>query len=281
MNWDEIQKLSGTILSQGIFALKNSPVISPKGFRGTFPCNYLISLHGRDLYLGEGKVANERIAKQFRAKTSTFFNNYKSVNPSSGFSIDDFQLQIIESKIGRKEIEDFGISNLSTGLNKFQLNKRDIIAQEKSTDVWDICQSNSDQLVKEGGLLCLQAAYFPWSSAAPPKSPGIYIIKSDQGEIIYVGESSDVGKRYSTHDSRTYFSAVRRNLGEEILGYRLQTRNGKKRYFEQAEGIAITKFLHSCSITFVPIQIGRYEVEEFLIRKLSPLINRKSKARSE
>ncbi len=57
MKWDDIQKLAGTILSQGIFALKNSPVINPKGFNGFFSCNYLISLQGEALYLGEGRVA--------------------------------------------------------------------------------------------------------------------------------------------------------------------------------------------------------------------------------
>ena len=95
------------------------------------------------------------------------------------------------------------------------------------------------------------------------------------GKVIYIGESSDIGERYETHSGRTYFSALRRHIGENILGFSLKTIKGKARYFSDDEDIKVTAFLHASRIAVLSISFGRYELEESLIRKYHPLLNRK------
>ena len=104
---------------------------------------------------------------------------------------------------------------------------------------------------------------------------GIYWIEHKKDGHIYIGESSDVSKRHLTHSGRTYFSAVRRNLGETILGFNLQTIKGKKRYFSEKEEEGLNKYLNDCTIKTMPISFGRFELEEYLIKKHKPVLNRK------
>ena len=81
--------------------------------------------------------------------------------------------------------------------------------------------------------------------------------------------------RYKAHSERTYFSAFRRNLGENILGFQLKTNKGKKRYFSDAEEVKLNEYLKKLKIKTMPILIGRYELEEFLIQYYQPRLNRK------
>ena len=92
-----------------------------------------------------------------------------------------------------------------------------------------------------------------------------------------MGESSNVGERLLTHATRTYFSAFRRNLAN-LLGHPLITRNGKKRYLSEPAEAEVDRYLSDCRFAAVPLQIGRLEVEEFLIAQLAPAINRKSRS---
>src|SRR5690606_21827005 len=104
---------------------------------------------------------------------------------------------------------------------------------------------------------------------------GLYIVRNKQDELIYIGESSNIYDRYKTHSGRTYFSALRRHIGTEILKYKLIEIRGKKRYFNEKEDLEITKYLKQCKAIFFPIYFGRYEIEEFMIKKHRPLLYRK------
>ncbi|VTQ01781.1 GIY-YIG nuclease family protein [Sphingobacterium daejeonense] len=103
------------------------------------------------------------------------------------------------------------------------------------------------------------------------------MVKDAKGDLIYIGESSDIYGRYTTHGKTTYFSALRRHIGTEILGFELieKNGNGKKKYFDPSQDIQVNQFLNNCIALFYPIRIGRYEIEEHLIRKYRPLLNRK------
>lgn len=138
-------------------------------------------------------------------------------------------------------------------------------------------QELSANLLTQGETRCEEIDFRPWAVATAPDSSGLYLIRSPQGEIIYVGESSGIKARFRTHGTQTYFSAVRRNLGVDLLGFQLQTIKGKKRYFSDEEDRRVTNYLSQCSIGFFPVPIGRYELEEHLIDKHRPILNRKAK----
>lgn len=104
---------------------------------------------------------------------------------------------------------------------------------------------------------------------------GLYIVKDKSDKIIYIGESSNIGERIKTHSGRTYFSALRRHIGTDILGFELQEIKEKKRYFSEIEDRKVTEFLKTCKVTLFPVTLGRYEFEEYLIKKYRPLLNRK------
>jgi len=140
---------------------------------------------------------------------------------------------VAPSRFGRKEIEDFGISNLLTALNKFQLGKRVRIERATQCVKWNEVQSRAEDLIKTAAETCMDHTRTELDDAIKIAQPGIYIVQHSDDGIIYVGESSNVGTRLKTHGSATYFSAFRRNLATTTFGYELETREGRKRYLPE------------------------------------------------
>jgi predicted GIY-YIG superfamily endonuclease len=277
--WDNIQKQSDEILSCGLHKLKTRPTsdlskVSEKGFG-----NYLISLDKVAFYIGEGKELTKRLKQQFNPKTSTFYKNFQKLSATNQLikptTIDKFKIQFISTSIGRKEVEEFGIVNLPTKLNSFQIDKRNKFVIADQNGLWDAVQENFGELLKEGESKILKASFSPWFDTKIINSAGLYLVKDKADKLIYIGESSDVGERIATHSGRTYFSALRRHIGTDILNFNLQEINGKKRYFSDTEDKKVTEFLKTCKATIFPVAFGRYELEEYLIKKHRPLLNRK------
>ncbi|MGH6694193.1 hypothetical protein [Sphingopyxis sp.] len=277
VNWQSAQDECEGVLAEGV-AMLNDAARQPQGSIGTFSGNYLYSLSDQPMYIGEAQNCRKRLTQQSDVRRSTFYGNYLKTAPTPLMPITAFSVRAIPVAIGRKEMEEFGIVNLPTSLNRFQLDKRERYAPTMVNALWSEVQDRALIIIDEGATLALESGFSSWLQAVPVSLPGLYLIRSDNGTIIYVGESSDMGSRFLTHGGRTYFSAVRRNLGTDLLSFALQTINGKKRYFSEAEDAHVTAFLHSCSIAFFPIRFGRYEVEEKLIMQLRPALNRKAKA---
>lgn len=277
INWKYCQENSDLILSAGLQMLIKD---KPNNF-GTVceDCygNYLITDKNENWsYTGEGKNLSKRINQHSKERTSTFFKNYvKSNKLAKNLKLEDFEFRTINNSIGRKELEEFTIVNYPTNLNKFQKGKRELFKAKTNKKLWTEVQENYLQIIKQGEKQFSKCKNFDWFSAKINYGAGIYWIEHKKDGHIYIGESSDVFKRHATHSGRTYFSAVRRNLGETILGFKLQTINGRKRYFSDQEDLQLTKYLNSCTIKTMPISIGRFELEEYLIRMHKPVLNRK------
>jgi predicted GIY-YIG superfamily endonuclease len=279
--WKYCQNNSDFILISGLTELKKN---KRKNFESDFENgygNYLIS-DKKNLwnYTGEAKNLSKRLKQHSKEKTSTFYKNYSKFAQQNGnlkklIEISDFDIRTINTTIGRKELEEFGIVNIPANLNKFQLGKRDLYKNKANKKLWTDIQLNKSQIIEQGEKELKKAKRYDWFSAQIKSSAGLYWVEHKTKGLIYIGESSDINKRYETHSGRTYFSALRRNLGETILGFKLQTINGRKRYFSDIEDRKITEFLKNCSIKTLPISFGRFELEEYLIRKNSSILNRK------
>lgn len=278
INWEYCQEHSDEILSDGILKLKESEVYSHQQVSYSGHGNYLISLNEKLFYIGEAKAIRSRIKQQFKPATSTFYKSFLSLLQTNQaikpISIDSFSLRILQTDIGRKEIEDFGIVNLSTPLNKFQKGKRRKFELQGYNNIWDVVQENAPKLLAQGEETVFKYDFISWYDYEVKSTAGLYIVK-DRTKIIYIGESSDINERHQTHSNTTYFSALRRHIGTDILGYNLQERNGKRKYFSDVEDINVSKYLKDTKSIFVPVSFGRYELEEYLIRKHKPLLNRK------
>lgn len=279
ISWTFTQNNSDTILSDGLFKLKTRPYQSFVDIEYNGFGNYLISHNKTNYYVGEGKELSKRLKQQFKPTTSTFYKNLiklQKTNKAIGnMAIDSFKVQAIATDIGRKEIEEFGISNLPTILNRFQLDKRKLHSVAAQNGLWDKVQKAKTELLLQAEQEILNGKFNPWFDCNVQKVAGLYIVRDKLDKLIYIGESSDILDRFNTHSKTTYFSALRRHIGTDILNFELHERNGKKKYFEIIEDKKVTEFLKSCKATFYPTHFGRYELEEFLIKKHRPLLNRK------
>ena len=273
-NWNFTQKNSDEILMDGIFNLKKQPFQKFHEVKKSNAGNYLISNKKTHFYIGEGKNLEKRLKQQSKETTSTFYKNYKKIIRQSSLDISEFEVQTINTNIGRKEIEEFGIVNLKTILNKFQLEKRSSFKIQKN-GFWNEVQENKEQIFLDAEKEIFKHKFSFWFDCDVKIVSGLYIVKNKKDELIYIGESSNIKERFVTHSSRTYFSALRRHIGTELLDFQLIEISGRKRLFTDKQDMEITKFLKNCNALFFPIFFGRYEIEEFLIKKHKPLLNRK------
>ncbi len=277
MSWDDIQRHADEILAEGIFALRSAPAGTARGVASTKAGNYLISLGGVPYYVGEGIDLAARLRQQFAARTSTFYKNYLKEAPGQVVEIGDFSVQYMETALGRKEIEDFGIANIPTRLNRFQLGKRAQRAPATTADTWAAVQERCAELLAQGDAAFWVSPRHPMMQAAPPDHPGLYAVREGGTDrLIYIGESSGLASRHKTHCGQTYFSALRRHVGTELLAYQLQEIKGKKRYFAEHEDREVTGYLRQCTYQFMATHLGRLEIEEYMIKKHRPYLNRKS-----
>jgi predicted GIY-YIG superfamily endonuclease len=279
IDWAYIQAASDDVLYDGFEALKTRPFLKAAAAQDEAPCNYLISLKGEARYIGEGQNAQARLRQQFREGSSTFYKTYlKKTAGSEHAAISDFDVQVMASRLGRKEMEEFGIVHLVDRLNKFQLDKRARLeASEESKGLWDIVQAQHERLLGEGVAAVLESAWTPWFDCAPRSGPGVYLVRH-KGRLIYAGESPDLSARHETHSDDTYFSGLRRHIGVELLDCELQDIGGRKRYFTDDQDWKVTRFLTDCEAVFCPVSFGRYELEDRLIGTQDPVLNRKSVA---
>ncbi len=273
INWDYCQSNSEKILAEGLYHFHTDDSKKNCDISG----NYLIKYAGIPYYIGEAEDISKRLKTQFSLNQSTFYKNYLKYcsisNEVKPLNIEEFQVQFIETKIGRKEIEEFGIVNLPTILNKFQKGKRKKTEPAKSYKLWEDVQNNNTNLFLEGEELFLNQNPIAWNKAIIPKSPGVYRVLDVDKQLIYIGESSNINTRYITHSNskNTYFSALRRHIATEKLGLELIN---KRKLTEENES-KVNKYLSQCKIDYMKMMFGRYEFEKFLIKKHSPKLNRK------
>lgn len=279
MNWEQIQNTSDDILASGINMLQKSTVKNILELPDLNYGNYLIS-KDKIKYIGEAKDVSKRLKQHSKPKTSTFYKNYKKLSQSnlaipSNLKIEDFQARQIPTLFGRKEIEEFGIVNIPTNLNRFQIGKRTKYVNKISSELWKDVQEESIDLLNQGEKIFLKNAPKGWFDIIVPKSPGLYWVEHPKYSLIYIGESSNIFERWQVHSGKTYFSALRRHIGENLLDFELKTQKGKKRFFTNKEDLKVTDFLKKATIRVLPVSLGRYELEEYLIRTHKPLLNRK------
>lgn len=170
ITWDNIQRQSDSILSDGLFKLTKRPYGDHSSVTECTFGNYLISHDKQPHYIGEAKELNKRLRQQFKPPTSTFYKGLQKIQPTNKLSIDSFEVQTILTQIGRKEIEEFGIVNLPTTLNSFQLNKRNKFAIANHKGLWDNVQEYSSDLINEGEQKILNTKFIPWFDIKLPSA---------------------------------------------------------------------------------------------------------------
>lgn len=272
INWIFCQNNSDKILFEGITKLKNSVASNWREINIACSGNYLIVNKNKPYYLGEAKNLKKRLRSQFTPTRSTFYKTYTK-KIGGNLQIEGFKVSTIKTSIGRKETEEFGIVNLPTILNKFQLDKRNKISFSNIENIWEEVQNQYEVLLYQGESWFSKQSIVKWFNASIPILAGVYAVFDSSQKLIYIGESSDINKRHMVHSGRTYFSALRRHIGTDIFGFEFI--DSKKRRFTEENDVLITDFLKTCSIKFATVNFGRFELEEYLIKKYNPALNRK------
>lgn len=123
------------------------------------------------------------------------------------------------------------------------LSKKLLSSKEILHDIYNIVEA---QIIPD-------QCWLPWAERKlVPKDPGIYII-SKNDEIIYIGETSNIYERL-THHKNGNGSALK----DKIQDY---------------TNCNPDKYLQDCKIKFLPITLGRIEIERYLINKYNPVFN--------
>ncbi|MBK6733130.1 MAG: hypothetical protein IPG61_03420 [bacterium] len=197
ISWEFVQEHANRILAEGIHHLRGQPLVRPDEVTLEGPGNYLISLDLVPLYVGEATDVRQRLKTQFDANRSSFYKTLLESGPEIPRDIGDFRVQTMATGFGRKEIEDFGIVNVPTRLNKFQKNKRPVIEPSYGSQMWGLVQEARHDLLAKGAERYMARPRVPWLEAVPPDAPGLYGLWRDGDEApLYVGESSELENRY-------------------------------------------------------------------------------------
>ncbi|MCW8332015.1 hypothetical protein MD588_24795 [Photobacterium sp. SDRW27] len=109
-----------------------------------------------------------------------------------------------------------------------------------------------------------------------PNAAGIYGVFLGH-ELIYVGESGCVKKRMRDVGS-TYNHTLRRSIGaENFHGLPDYVPATSKRKFPDHIEALLDEYFSGLMVSFVEIDFGRTETEEYLVELLSPKYNKKKK----
>jgi len=109
------------------------------------------------------------------------------------------------------------------------------------------------------------------------KEAGVYVL-FEKNKLVYVGESGSVkGRMTDLLDSRHH--QVRRNIGRihfsKIRGFK--DANSRKKFPKHIE-LKVNNWLKKrTKISFLPVPLGRKELEEKIIKDFNPKYNNKGK----
>ncbi|WP_140204438.1 hypothetical protein [Vibrio parahaemolyticus] len=112
-----------------------------------------------------------------------------------------------------------------------------------------------------------------------PNEAGIYGVFSED-RLVYVGESGCVRKRMRDIGS-TYNHTLRRTIGTEMFESLpdYQPASSKKKFPEKMENL-LNEHFSNLEVSFVSIDFGRTETEEYLVENLEPRYNKKKRENS-
>ena len=144
---------------------------------------------------------------------------------------------------------------------------------------WEEIQNDAENLVKEGYEILTNSALFNWSHISKiPQEAGISAIYKGK-ELLYVGESENIYNKFTKHyDNSNSKSVFRRNLAEAKLGipFKKNEKGKKVSTMPEAEVIAKTdEYLKGCCFRYLRVDLGRTELKEYIIKRYSPVLNKK------
>lgn len=144
---------------------------------------------------------------------------------------------------------------------------------------WEEIQKDAENLVIEGYQILTESQLFDWASISKlPKEAGVSAIYKGK-ELLYVGESENLYNRFvKHHDNPNSKSVFRRNLAEVKLGIPFKkNEKGKKISTMPQDEIdkKTNEYIKQCCVRYLVVDLGRSELKEYIIKRYSPVLNKK------
>lgn len=144
---------------------------------------------------------------------------------------------------------------------------------------WEEIQKEAETLVVEGYQALAESRAFSWDSIDKiPKEAGVSAIYKGK-ELLYVGESENMHNKFvNHHDNSKSKSVFRKNLAEVKLGIPFKKNDKGKKVptipVEQVE-VKVQDYIQNCTVRYLVIELGRTELKEYIIKRYSPVLNKK------
>jgi predicted GIY-YIG superfamily endonuclease len=236
---------------------------------------YVFSEAAATGYVGESISVSWRVG-QHRDPESRFMAGLRAAGIADpmGHAASRLSIRHLAVDLGRLELEEFAIACLRPTANVMRRNSRVALAYaDADTALWRAVQVDSGRLLAAGVRAAREVTPVRWAAMRPPDGAGLYILRGAGGQALYVGETDALGERLRTHaGSRSYFSALRRHVGTELLG--LVFAPNVRRGFSPTDEARISAYLETCSIAILPLAFGRWELERELVHEMQPVLNR-------
>ena len=105
-----------------------------------------------------------------------------------------------------------------------------------------------------------------------PLEPGVYIAWQNN-EIVYVGETGNLSKRMrDLRDTRNH--SLRRHVGFKLYD---EKATSSKKFLPKNEERLDDFFRRNIRISYLPVSLGRKELEESIFANHNPVYNQKGK----
>lgn len=113
-----------------------------------------------------------------------------------------------------------------------------------------------------------------WRKEVVPDFPGVYALFENQDSLLYIGETGNLRERMSDI-CRTVNHTFRRQLACKRFG---ATKTSKK-FDPDIELILDAFFEEKLHVSFIRVNFGRMEIEEFLVAKYQKILLNSEKKR--
>ena len=287
LSWYFLQDWALPILHQGLQCLQKSSFIewqeTPNIGHGVYLFSDKEGMKIKSLYSGESLVMMDRLIQHMSLSKNSFCMKVRDLLKKESIQVSREQAwqlckenvvyQVLEVNFGRKELEEFAISNLKLPLNKKHSNVSVVLANSNAQkEYFNFMQENALSILQEGYKIIMSNNSLTWRATNPQPSPGVYVLSDKNETIIYVGESANLNKRFKQHSKTTRSSALRRSVGRKHFSFEYDKIN---KCFEPNEEDKISSYIEGLKVRNIPVKIGRLELEEFLIHSESPKLNTK------
>ena len=274
MNWNKLQQQHIHYLSDALALLLEAELQPYTAIDSSKRGIYLLLVDQMPFYVGEANNLQSKIERQAAKVSEHKFDKSLSKNgfeDYTGFALDRLFIKTLEIDFACTEIVAAAMASMQLA-NPGKRDETLRVKPPKRTGLVDEVLKRKDKLLGQGASQLNNAKEEKFFQANPMHIAGVYQFWLNN-ELVFIGESNDMRGRIRSHRKDTYFSALRRRIGQQVFGFELKEKKGKKRAFSKQEDKTIDDYLALVKVQSLPVNIGRHDLETYLVAQHQPKLN--------